>query len=117
MPRYSRGDSRQYLSTIDIAEVTGKEHKHIMRDVRAMVENNNLKLWNKHKGVHLDSYKRKQAVLLLDWEMTRLLIKQYERRSPEASQAIAILVDQRRKGYEAKITALVDKFFSKWTAS
>ena len=48
--------------------------------------------------------------------MTRLLIKQYERRSPEASQAIAILVDQRRKDYEAKVSALVDKFFAKWTA-
>lgn len=117
MPKYSRGDNRQYLSTIDIAEVTGKEHKHIMRDVRAVVDRNGLKLWDKYKGVHLDVYKRKQAVLLLDWKMTQLLIKHYERRSPEASQAVANLVDQRRKAHEAKLEALPDKFFSRWTVA
>lgn len=114
MPRYSRGDSRQYLSTIDIAEATDKEHKHIMRDVRAVVENNNLKLWNKHKGVHLDSYKRKQAVLLLDGQMIKLLIQHYERRSPHASNVISDLQDQRKTAYAKKIDALVDSFFNKW---
>ncbi len=117
MPRYSKGESRQYLSTIDIAKIAHKEHKHIMRDVRALVDRNGLKLWNKHKEVHLDSYKRKQAILLLDSQMTRLLIKHYERRSPGASQAISNLVDQRKKAYEAKLTPLVEKFFSKWGSS
>lgn len=114
MPKYSRSDDRQYLSTVDIADVTGKEHKHIMRDARSLMAKHGIELLEKYKGIHLDSYKRKQAVLLLDGQMIKLLIQHYERRSPHVSNLISDLQDQRKTAYAKKIDALVDSFFNKW---
>ena len=65
--------------------------------------------------MHLDSYKRKQAVLLLDYRLIQLLITQYKRRSPNASEAIEALVNQQRNDYEAHLKERVDRFFSHWS--
>ena len=64
------------MSTLDIATLTGKEHRSVLRDVRSMFEQLNVDL---HKSVRIykDSMNRTQTSYDLDKEHTLCLVSGY----------------------------------------
>lgn len=31
-------NAKEYMTSMEVAEITGKEHKHVMRDIRVLLE-------------------------------------------------------------------------------
>ena len=76
--------NEQTMSSREIAEYTGKEHKHVRRDIRNMFEE--LELNESNFGhIYLDSRNRKQTEYLLNRELTDCLLTGY---SPKARLAV-----------------------------
>lgn len=74
--------SKLTMSSVEISEFTGKEHKHVLRDIRAMLaEIESDQNWADYK----DSMGRVQPMLVLDKEQTLCLIAGY---SAKARMAI-----------------------------
>lgn len=65
------------MSSREIAELTGKEHAHVMRDIRSMLE-----LLKKDAssfgGIYLDAYGREKPCFNLDAELTLTLVSGYD---------------------------------------
>ncbi len=70
------------MSSLEIAEITGKKHLHILRDIRKMLDalRINPNLDTSHKYVEAqapDSYGRLQPLVILDKELTFTLLARY----------------------------------------
>ena len=76
------------MSSREIAELTGKQHAHIMRDIRAMVDrlkaDSNLN-WHCETETYVDAKGESREQYALDRNMTLTLITQY---SPAARMAV-----------------------------
>ncbi|MFV5513798.1 Rha family transcriptional regulator [Acinetobacter gerneri] len=114
MPKYSRWDDRITFSSLDIAALINKDHKHVKRDIRLIMTNNCVKELEKYKGVYLDKYKRKQSMYLLNTDLIKLLKQHYQRRSPEVSNLIAEHMLTVYKAHNEDIERKVNKFFEIW---
>lgn len=66
------------MSTREIAELTGKEHKHVLRDVRNLIEQGAIDRSNFGPISYRDSYGREQEAYELDFDATMTLITGYD---------------------------------------
>jgi len=64
------------ISSLEIAKITGKEHAHIMRDIRRILEEAEIDQ-SRFGSVFLDSYKREQPCFLLPKREFNLVISGY----------------------------------------
>jgi len=64
------------ISSREIAELTGKEHKHIMRDLRNQFKTQEIDRSN-FGHIFKDSYGREQKEYLLDYEQMMILLTGY----------------------------------------
>lgn len=64
------------MSSREIAELTGKEHKNVVRDVRAMFIELDLDVLT-FERIYYDQYQRIQKEIMLDKELTTTLITGY----------------------------------------
>lgn len=69
--------TQQTMSSREIAELTGKEHAHVMRDIRAMLEALK-KDASSFGGIYLDAYGREKPCFNLDRELTLTLVSGYD---------------------------------------
>ena len=71
------GSPQQTMTSLEIAELTGKEHGHVKRDIVNMLE-----LLNKDASsfgyIYLDSYKREQSGYRLPYDETICLLTGYD---------------------------------------
>ncbi len=65
------------MSSREIAELTGKEHAHVMRDIRSMLELLK-KDASSFDGIYLDAYGREKPCFNLDAELTLTLVSGYD---------------------------------------
>lgn len=65
------------MTSREIAELTGKEHAHVMRDIRAMLEALK-KDASSFGGIYLDAYGREKPCFNLDRELTLTLVSGYD---------------------------------------
>lgn len=65
------------MTSREIAELTGKEHAHVMRDIRNMLEVLK-KDASSFGGIYLDAYGREKPCLNLDHELTLTLVSGYD---------------------------------------
>lgn len=79
----SRGNKMQLatinelkMTSLEIAELTGKQHKHVLRDVRVMLEELGLD-GSKFGLTHLDGQNRQHVEYQLDHDLTITLITGY----------------------------------------
>lgn len=69
-------DFTAVMTSREIAEITGKAHRHVTRDILVML--NELELDASTFGrIYLDTLNRKQTEYVLDWELTMTLITGY----------------------------------------
>lgn len=73
----SLGRQPMTMSSRDIAELTGKEHSHVMRDIRAMLDVLK-KDASSFGGIYEDAYGREQPCFELDRELTLTLVSGYD---------------------------------------
>lgn len=64
------------MSSREIAELTGKEHFHVMRDIRAILDALG-EDESKFGGIYLDSYKREKSCFYLPKDLTLTLVAGY----------------------------------------
>lgn len=69
--------SVQTMSSREIAELTGKEHAHVMRDIRTMLDVLK-KDASSFGGIYRDSYGREKPCFNLDRELTMTLVSGYD---------------------------------------
>lgn len=67
----------QTMSSREIAELTGKEHAHVMRDIRNMLEVLK-KDASSFGGIYKDAYGREKPCFNLDRELTMTLVSGYD---------------------------------------
>ena len=65
------------MSSREIAELTGKEHKHVMRDVRELVEQGAIDGSKIGPISYKDAYGREKPEYLLDFDATMTLVTGY----------------------------------------
>lgn len=65
------------MTSLEIAELTGKEHGHVMRDIRNMLEVLK-KDASSFGGIYLDAYGREKPCFNLDPELTLTLVSGYD---------------------------------------
>lgn len=65
------------MTSREIAELTGKEHANVMRDIRTMLETLKKDVLS-FEGIYLDAYKREQPCFHLDHELTLTLVSGYD---------------------------------------
>lgn len=65
------------MSSREIAELTGKDHAHVMRDIRSMLEVLK-KDASRFGGIYLDAYGREKPCFHLDDELTLTLASGYD---------------------------------------
>lgn len=64
------------MSSVEIAELTGKQHAHVMRDIKKMLEGLDLDV-SKFGGIYLDSYQREHSVFNLPKRECLILVSGY----------------------------------------
>ena len=67
----------QTMSSREIAELTGKDHAHVMRDIRNMLEALK-KDASSFGGIYKDAYGREKPCFNLDRELTMTLVSGYD---------------------------------------
>lgn len=68
--------TEQTMSSLEIADLTGKQHAHVMRDIRNMFEELEIDE-SKFGGIYLDTYKREKPCYQLDRNLTLTLVSGY----------------------------------------
>lgn len=66
------------MSSLEIAELTEKDHRHVMRDIRDFIEQGAIDRSRYGQISYLDSMNREQPMYQLDFEATMLLITGYD---------------------------------------
>lgn len=64
------------MSSREIAELTGKEHQHVLRDIREMLKSLKLDVTSFGR-IYLDTMNRQQTEYLLDQDLTMTLVMGY----------------------------------------
>jgi phage regulator Rha-like protein len=64
------------MSSLEIAKLTGKQHPHVMRDIKSMLEQAGIDE-SKFGCIYLDAYKREKPCYKLDRELTLCLVTGY----------------------------------------
>lgn len=90
------------MSSLEIAELTGKRHDHVMEDIRKMLEELELDIPT-FRGIYKDSMNRKQSMFNLDKELTLTLVSGYSiklrnsiiKRWEELEQAIDAIAESK----------------------
>lgn len=114
MPKFSRWDNKIRVTSLDIAQLTQKEHKHVKRDIQNVMLKHGLQILQKNQAEYRDSYKRKQTMLVLDTNITKLLADHYNTKSKQAHDLIIELIAQKRNEHEEHLDRIVDGFMSKF---
>ena len=65
------------MSSLDIADLTGKEHRNVTRDIRTMFESLNLDALS-FEHIYLDGLNREQSAYRLPKDLTLTLVSGYE---------------------------------------
>lgn len=68
----------QKMSTVEIAELLGKRHDHVLRDVNLLIEKDAIGLPNFGATSYLDKWDRDQPMYELDFMATMVLITGYD---------------------------------------
>jgi DNA-directed RNA polymerase specialized sigma24 family protein len=66
------------MSSLEIAELTEKDHRHVMRDIRDFIEQGAIDRSRYGQISYFDSMNREQPMYQLDFESTMLLITGYD---------------------------------------
>ena len=66
------------MSSLEIADLTEKDHRHVMRDIRDFIEQGAIDRSRYGQISYLDSMNREQPMYQLDFESTMLLITGYD---------------------------------------
>jgi len=66
------------MTSREIAELTGKQHKHVMRDIQTMIEQSVIDGSNFGPIFFEDKYGRKQPAFSLDFKATMTLVTGYD---------------------------------------
>lgn len=64
------------MTSLEIAELTGKQHSNVCRDIRNQLEQQQLDQFT-FESIFLDSYNREQKCYSLDYDQTMILISGY----------------------------------------
>ena len=67
----------QRISSREIAELTGKQHNHVMRDIRNLIEQGAIGQLNYGQSSYINSQNKKQPMYLLDKEASLVLATGY----------------------------------------
>lgn len=73
---YAQNTNQATMSSREIAELTGKEHGHVKRDIEKMLKALEKDV-SSHGCIYLDSLNRKQTEYRIDRELTQTLITGY----------------------------------------
>ena len=73
----AKSDMNRTMSSREIAELTGKEHKHVMRDIRALIEQGAIGQSNFGLSTYTNSQNKEQPEYLLDFDATMTLVTGY----------------------------------------
>lgn len=87
------------MSSREIADLTGKEHQHVRRDIRAMMESLKLDVSNFGR-IYFDSMNREQTEYLLDQDLTMTLVMGY---STELRYKVAVRWRELEQGIASPI--------------
>lgn len=68
----------QRMSSVDIAELTGKEHRNVMRDVKNLIDQEAIDTLNFERISYTDSMNRKQDAYSLDFKASMVLVTGYD---------------------------------------
>jgi hypothetical protein len=71
-------DPNLRMSSVEIAELMGKQHGHVMRDIRDLIETGAIDRSSFGEISYLDSMNREQVAYELDFEATLVLITGYD---------------------------------------
>ncbi len=69
---------RKTMNSLDIADLTDKKHKHVMRDIRTLEKQGAIDESKVGLSSYTDASRRKQQMYLLDFEATMVLITGYD---------------------------------------
>ena len=86
------------MTSREIAELTGKEHRNVKRDISVMLDQLDLDTLN-YEQTYLDSVNREQTEYALDRELTEVLVTGY-------SPKLRLAVIRRLKELEQQVTQL-----------
>lgn len=71
------GDAPQTMSSREIAELTGKHHNHVCRDIEAMLESLQIDA-SRFGSIYKDAYGRDKKAFALPYELTLTLVSGYK---------------------------------------
>ena len=114
MPKYSRWEGAIFLNSLELSALLEKEHKHVMRDIRLVMERKKIAMLDKFKSQYRDSYKRKQTMYVLNRQIYTALLRHYQETDLERYAVLEEHIANKTKEYDTKLTRLVDRFMSKW---
>lgn len=114
MPKYSRFEGAISLTSLEIAQQLNKEHKHIMRDIRLVMDRRKIAMLDKFKSQYRDSYKRKQTMYVINRRIYTGLLKHYQETDLDRYAVLDGYINQKTQEYDDKLTRLVDRFMSRW---
>ncbi|MBA3007925.1 MAG: hypothetical protein FP810_15390 [Desulfocapsa sp.] len=89
------------MTSLEIAELMEKNHQHVMRDIRNLIDQGALAETNFGQIFYLDSMNREQPMYVLDFQATMLVITGYD------ANRRAIVIDRWMKLETGKAVPLV----------
>lgn len=92
---------KESISSLEIAEITGKDHKNVLRDIRAMVESGGSQV---ELSEYMDERGKKNPCYLLNKRQAHALTMRYDKPSAVAIAAFFDDLEDRIKGFEVPQT-------------
>lgn len=72
------------MTSLEIAELTEKNHQHVMRDIRDLIEQEAISLSNFGQSTYINSRNQEQPMYTLDYEASMVLVTGYDARRRSA---------------------------------
>jgi len=72
------GQAGSKMSSVEIADLMGKQHKHVMRDIKSLIEQEAIGQSNFGPSSYTNEQNKNQPMYLLDFEATMTLITGYD---------------------------------------